>query len=129
MKPSLILLLALLTGCNAEAPSTQGVLDRERFTEVLVGMTLLEARMSQSMLVAPANLPPMGSYYNELFVEHGTDSAAFKYSFDHYAERPEEMKAIYDEVVERLRRMKDEWPQPAVANDTTLATDSSSVRN
>lgn len=129
MKPSLILLLALLTGCYAEAPSTKGVIERERFTEVLVGMTLLEARMSQSMLLAPANAPPMGSYYNELFAEHGTDSAAFKHSFDHYAERPEEMKAIYDEVVERLRRMKDEWPQPAVANDTTLATDSSSVRN
>ncbi|HRD54552.1 MAG TPA: DUF4296 domain-containing protein, partial [Flavobacteriales bacterium] len=67
--------------------------ERERFTEVLVGMTLLEARMSQSMLIAPAGVPPMGSYYNEIFAEHGIDSAAFKNSFDYYAERPEEMKA------------------------------------
>ena len=63
------------------------------------------------------------------FKEEGIDSAAFRRSFDHYAERPDEMKAIYEEVVERLRRMKDGADQTPLANDTTLATDSSSVRN
>ncbi|MBK8225599.1 MAG: DUF4296 domain-containing protein [Flavobacteriales bacterium] len=129
MKPLPIIAILLLSACEAEAPLPDDVLDRERFTEVMVGMTLLEARMSQEMMVVPADAPPMALYCKELYAEHGIDSAAFRRSFDHYAMRPEEMKAVYDDVVERLRRMKDGWPQPAAAKDTALATDSSSGRN
>jgi hypothetical protein len=129
MKQLLFATILLLTACEAEVSLPEDVLDRERFTEVMVAMTLLEARMSQEMMVVPATAPPMALYYQELYAEHGIDSAAFRRSFDHYATRPEEMKAIYDEVVERLRRMKDGWPQTAAANDTALATDSSSGRN
>lgn len=129
MKRAAFLLPMLLLACEAPEPLPDGVLDRERFTRVMVGMTLIEARLSQEMTTAPPEPPPMAAYYQELFAEEGIDSAAFRRSFDHYAARPDEMKAIYEDVVERLRRMKDGADQLPLTNDTTLATDSSSGRN
>lgn len=126
MKPRLLLMLFMAVGCGPAETIPSDVLDRERFTEVMVGMTLLEARMSQEMSALPSAAPPMGRYYDDLYRELGVDSAAFRRSFDHYAERPAEMKAIYEEVVERLRRMKDDWPQPAAVKDTVFDTASSS---
>lgn len=129
MSRSALVLTLLLLACEAPEQLPSDVMDRERFTRVMVGMTLIEARLSQEMMTAPPEPPPMSAYYQDLFKEEGIDSAAFRRSFDHYAERPDEMKAIYEEVVERLRRMKDGADQTPLANDTTLATDSSSVRN
>jgi len=129
MKHAAFLLPMLLLACEAPEPLPDDVLDRERFTRVMVGMTLIEARLSQEMTTAPPEPPPMAAYYKELFAEEGIDSAAFRRSFDHYAARPDEMRAIYEDVVERLRRMKDGADQLPLANDTTLATDSSSGRN
>jgi hypothetical protein len=129
MKRVAFLLPVLLMACEAREPRPDGVLDRERFTRVMVGMTLIEARLSQEMMTTPPEPPPMAAYYEELFAQEGIDSAAFRLSFDHYAGRPDEMKAIHEDVVERLRRMKDGADQLPLANDTTLATDSSSVRN
>lgn len=129
IRPWPLLLFFMTVGCGPEETVPADVLDRERFTEAMVGMTLLEARMSVEMSALPSAAPPMGRYYDELFRELGIDSVTFRRSFDHYAMRPAEMKAVYEEVVVRLRRMKDEWPQPAPANDTVLDTASSSDRN
>jgi hypothetical protein len=128
MRKALLAIAAALAACGHPEPLPKGVLDRERFTEAMVGMTLLEARMSQEMGAMPSAAPPMARYYDDLYREQGIDSATFRRSFDHYAMRPAEMKAVYEEVVERLRRMKDEWPQPAPAKDTVLDTASSSDR-
>ncbi|MBK7945342.1 MAG: DUF4296 domain-containing protein [Flavobacteriales bacterium] len=123
-------LLILLVACGNSDKVPEGVLDRERFTQVMVGAMLIEARIHQEMSSAPGENPPMTAYYTDLFAEHGTDSLGFRRSFDHYALRPEVMEAIYDDVVERLRVMQDEGFQPAaLANDTALATDSSSALN
>ncbi len=123
-------LALLVTACGTNGRPPEGVMDRDRFTQALVGATLIEARLQQEMARAPADSPPMRAYYDELFAGLGADSALFRKSFDHYTEHPLEMKAIYEEVVERLRVMRDEGLQGnALANDTALATDSSSERN
>lgn len=119
-------LLLLLAGCGPHERTPDDVLSRERFTEALAGATLIEARMQQELAASPSDTPPLKAYYAELFAELGIDSAAFRASFDHYAGQPLVMKAIYDDVVERLRVMRDESLQgEALAKDTALATDSS----
>jgi hypothetical protein len=128
MKRAILALAIGIVACEA-ATRQEGILEQERFTEVLMGATLIEARINQEMTASPGDLPPMRAYYAELFAKHGTDSIEFRNSYDHYALRPEVMQLIYDDVVERLRMMRDESAQPREpANDTTLATDSSSVR-
>lgn len=126
-----LLPLVLLCSCGTpREPLPDGVLPKKDFTAVMVDMTLTEARMNHEITSMQIVRPPMSRYYADILAAHGTDSLTFRRSFDHYAMRPEEMKGIYDDVLERIRVMKDEALQAdSLANDTTLATDSSSVRN
>lgn len=129
MRRFLVLLLLAACGTAAE-PLPDGVLAREPFTALLTDMTLTEARMNHEITSMQIVRPPMSRYYADILRAHGTDSLTFRRSFDHYAMRPEEMKGIYDDVLERIRVMKDEALQAdSLAKDTTFATDSSSVRN
>lgn len=127
----LLLLPLLLCACSAsQQPLPEDVLPKEEFTATLLDMTLTEARMNHEITSMQIVRPPMSRYYADILRAHGTDSLTFRRSFDHYAMRPEEMKGIYDDVLERIRVMKDEALQAdSLAKDTTLATDSSSVRN
>jgi len=118
-----------LLGCGQKEALPEGVLERDRFTEVLTGAILIEARMNHERTIEQSAAIPMDVYYTELFKEQGTDSAQFARSFDHYADQPLVMKSIYDDVIEHLRLRKDEGLQreePSLAKDTTLATDSAS---
>lgn len=123
--------VVLLCACGPAAePEPDDVLAREPFTELMVDMTLTEARMNHEITSMQIVRPPMSRYYNDILIAHGTDSLTFRRSFDHYAMRPEVMKGIYDDVLERIRVMKDEGLQAdSLAKDTTLSTDSSRVLN
>lgn len=125
----MLLPLLLLAACGHAERLPEGVMDRERFTQAIVGMTLLEARMSMEASAGPPAPPPMDRYYADFFRENGLDSASFRRSFDYYAMRPGEMESIYEDAVERLRRMKDERPQAPAMNETVLDTASSSDLN
>lgn len=122
--------ILFLTGCSQDA-TPEGVLDRDRFTAVLTGATLIEARMNHERTIEQSASIPMAAYYQELFNEESTDSAQFARSFEHYATDPLVMRSIYEDVIERLRLRRDEGLQraePSLAKDTTLATDSANVR-
>lgn len=130
MRNATLALLLLFASCGGREDRPEGIMTRETFTEVLLEMTLTEARMNHEITSLQQQMPPMRRYYADIFAAHGTDSLVFRRSFDHYAMRPREMQAIYETVVERLRVMKDSGPQAVpLMNDTTLATDSSSGRN
>jgi hypothetical protein len=123
------LLLLLLTACARNAMPPEGLLERGAFVDALAGATLLEARMNRSLMVAPMDGVPMDSLYARLFAEQGISREDFERTFDHYAGRPDEMRAIYEEVVERLRVQKDSALQRLPRNEAMLATDSLSGRN
>lgn len=131
MRKVAVLVALVLAACSADERLPEGVLDRERFTDVLLEATMLEARMNRELVTEQLASVPMDRYYEQLFAENKITRAEFEKSFDHYAARPAEMAAIYDEVLTRLSRRKDEALQRPVVPLTkadTLATDSSSVR-
>lgn len=130
--PCGLLLLAMIGACTPSDRTPDGILDRERFTEVLLEATLIEARMNHELVTEQRASIPMDRYYAELFAEKKMTREEFEKSFDHYAARPAEMASIYEDVLTELSRRKDEAlqrPKAPVTKADTLATDSANVRN
>ncbi|MEO8587837.1 MAG: DUF4296 domain-containing protein [Flavobacteriales bacterium] len=112
MRTLLPLIVMLLVACDGGGTGSSGdVLDREKFKEVLLGATLIEARINHELIVDHQSSAPTNQYYEDLFKEQGITKEQFSRSFDHYAARPAEMKAIYDEILTELSRRKDEQPR------------------
>jgi hypothetical protein len=93
--------------CEQTDGTPEGLLDREKFKEVLLDAQLLEARYNHEVVVEHRQEVPMKQYYAQVFEKHGTDEEQFRNTFDHYKERPEELKAIYEEIIAELGRRKD----------------------
>lgn len=130
MRNALLLACCLLFACEQADPVPEGLIEKPLFTEVLARATLIEARMNQELTTEAKTSIPVMRYYDDLFKEKGVTREAFERTFDYYAARPLEMKAIYDDVLATLRRQKDEAaqrPAPETKADT-LAADSANVR-
>lgn len=111
MKRTLLigLLFAACTG-GAEGPPAD-VLPRERFKETLLEAQLIEARMNHELVIAHHSSIPGDQYYAEMFKAQGTTKEQFKRSFDYWSGRPEDMKLIYEEVLNELSHRRDERAQ------------------
>lgn len=99
-------LVLLLVACTTNEPKPEGLLTREQFTEVLLEAQLIEARINHELIVQHLAQVPTGSYYKELFEAQGITEEQFTRTFTYYAERPKELKDIYDDIVEELQRRK-----------------------
>jgi hypothetical protein len=112
MKWTYAMLFVMLGACGpAGADLPEGVLERERFKTVLLEAQLIEARMNHELIVRHLTDIPSESYYVAMFAEHGITKEQFDRSFAFYAEDPQTMKAIYEEILVELSRRKDEQPQ------------------
>lgn len=99
--------LVVLAACAAPQAAPEGVLPHERFVLLLTEAQLIEARVNRDLVLGP-QVPAMAdSFYMALFREQGVTREQFITTFDHYAARPEAMKAIYEEVITELGRRKD----------------------
>ncbi len=82
-------------------------MDREHFTTVLLEAQLIEAQVNHELVIEQLADIPTDSYYDQLFREHGTDREQFARTFAYYAARPEDLKAIYEEIITELTQRKD----------------------
>ena len=103
----LVIPLFLLFACEQKDRTPEGLLDREQFKEVLLDAQLLEARYNHEVVVEHRQEVPMKQYYAQVFEKYGTNEDQFRKTFDYYKERPEELKAIYEEIIVELGRRKD----------------------
>jgi hypothetical protein len=109
-KPLLLLLPLLwqLMACDDAPPQRPAdLLDRELFTELLLEAQLIEARINHELVVEHVSDVPGQRYYEELFSSKGVTREQFERTFAWYSEQPEELKAIYEEIVDELVRRKD----------------------
>lgn len=110
MKRLLILAAIAATACkDSEPPLPPDVLPRETFKEMLVGAHLITAttRARATVGLVLEDLGP-GPAFDSLYAAYGTDSATFRATFNAYAERPRDLKAVYEEVLTEIVRRKDE---------------------
>lgn len=111
MRTLLLTVFVLLCACGGgQGDLPADVMDRENFKEVLLEATLIEARINHELIVDHQTAVPTVQYYDDLFKEKGITKEQFSKSFDHYAARPVEMKAIYEDILTELGRRKDEQP-------------------
>lgn len=106
-----MLVFAACSGPKEERP--KDLLDRETFKRVLYGAQLVEARLNHELVIGERHDMPVKDYYAELFKQQGVTEQAFRATFQWYAEHPEEMKAIYQEILTQLQHEKDRAGQPA----------------
>jgi hypothetical protein len=83
-----------------------GILDRDRMTSLLTDIHIIDGRMYMRM--APDSLYKYGTgVYLALFKKYNTDSVQFKKSFRYYSTQPDELAAIYDQVLKNLQQKTD----------------------
>ena len=107
MRTAILILSIALFACTQEQSVPEGILDRETFKKVLTEAQLIEARVNQELVNVQRSQVPVEKYYEEVFVQFQIDEEQFKRSFEYYSSRPEELRAIYEEVIAELSRRKD----------------------
>lgn len=116
-----LLLLLLLAACSTVEAPPADLLERDRFKRLVLRSHLLEARISQERVIEHRPHSDTERFYLELFKEEGVTRAQFDRTFRWYAEHPEEMRTLYEEVLTELDSMQarqEPVKLPAMPTDT-----------
>jgi hypothetical protein len=107
MRTGIALLLVLLVACGGSEQPPQAPLDRKKFEQVLMESLLIEARVSQEMTLDKRDDSPAARYYEEMFKKEGVTEEDFKATYDAYVKQPEQLKAVYQDVLNDLQQRAD----------------------
>ncbi len=107
---ALFAFLLFAAACGNEDERPADLLDRDRFKGLLVEAQLIEARVNREMTVDKRQDIPVKQYYAELFKQKDVSAEAFHRTFQWYAEHPEELKAVYSDVLTELQLRSDTIP-------------------
>ena len=107
MRNTVVFLLLFLTACGGKEKAPSGPLDREKFEQVLMESLLIDARMSQELALDKRTDGPASAYYDEMFKKQGVTGADFRATYDAYLKQPEELKAVYQDVLNDLQQRAD----------------------
>lgn len=102
------ILVICLVACTPKDPVPKDLLEREQFKEILLQAQLIEARVNHELIVEHISQVPTQQYYAELFEREGVSEAQFTTTFKYYTARPEELQAIYEEIITELTFRKDQ---------------------
>jgi hypothetical protein len=99
--------LLLLAACGAAEAPPDDLLDRATFTRVLLEAQLVEARLNHELVIGKRGDSPVERYYEELFRQEGVAREDFERTFDWYTGHPEELRAVYQQVLTSLDSLKE----------------------
>lgn len=102
------ILMLCLVACAPQEPGPKDLLERGQFKEILLQAQLIEARVNHELIVEHISQVPTQQYYTELFEREGVSEEQFTTTFKYYTARPEELKAIYEEIITELTFRKDQ---------------------
>lgn len=104
-----LLLILLLASCAAETRiQPPGLIPRDAFVNLLVDIQQLEAVSKQKMIRIDNPAPRIAGYYVSVFHQHNITEQQFRDSFLWYYEDPDDMIAIYEEVLNILVQQQTE---------------------
>ncbi len=103
-----LLLFLLLISCSQQIPQPPSdALPRDKFKRVLMESQLIEARLNHEMIIDKRLDTPVKTYYAEMFKQQGVSEEMFKKTFEWYAEHPEQLKPMYEEILVDLQHRTD----------------------
>ena len=100
-------LVLFALACGGKQSPPKGPLDRNKFEDVLLESLLIEARMNHEMLVDKRADGPAERYYEEMFKKEGVSKEDFKATYDAYVQQPEQLKSVYQDVLNGLQQRAD----------------------
>ncbi|MEO8069344.1 MAG: DUF4296 domain-containing protein [Flavobacteriales bacterium] len=104
----LLLAMLLLASCAEQEPQPPSdLIGRDAFVQVLADVQLIEARINHEMVVDQRTDSPAQRYYEELYTERKITKDQYGRTYQWYAEHPERMKAVYEDVLTELGRRKE----------------------
>ena len=104
---SALLALWALTACvDKSVQVPEGYIPKEKMVDIMVDIHLVEGARSGTLLLGDTNKLP--DYYARIYEKYGLTEAEFKTNFDWYTQHPQELKAVYEEVIVELSKLEEE---------------------
>ncbi len=106
------LFLLITSACGSQEERPKGVLEKERFTELLTELYVLEGEAEYrqaNFSEDPEEFLSAGTA--RIFKEHEVQREQFVRSFRYYMKHPGTMKAIHEEVLNELMRKEGKKPE------------------
>jgi len=102
-----LLVCSIVTACGepaAEIPPDD-LLDRDKFTDVMVDVQLIEGMKIHKLGPKREKSPDMEAMYANVFQKHAVDKESFEKTYNYYKARPDEMELIYEQVLDSLSKL------------------------
>jgi len=82
-----------------------GLLDKDKFTEVMVDVQLVEGMKVHKLGPKREKSPDMEAMYANIFAKYNIDQEDFDATYEYYKARPEKMELIYEQVLDSLSKL------------------------
>lgn len=106
-----VLLALVLLGCTAQEPAPPAdLIARGAFVQVLADVQMIEARINHAVVDQRTDSTGQ-NYYDGMYAERKITKDEYARTYQWYAEHPEQMKAVYEEVLVELGKRKEEEQQ------------------
>jgi hypothetical protein len=110
MKPLFVFIVLLIFNISCQpgkTPPREYLIQRDSLVTILVDLHLvhsIQSTVEYRQILADYDSIDL---YSKVFSRHGTTKAAFDSTISYYANNPEELLNIYDEVIMQLTMMQD----------------------
>jgi len=108
LRPAVFLaLIIFMSGCGDPdvEVAPDGLLDKDKFTEVMVDVQLVEGMKVHKLGPKREKSPDMEAMYANIFAKYEINQEDFEATYDYYKSRPEEMELIYEQVLDSLSKL------------------------
>gem|GEM_PF-5810886 len=102
------MLLFSSCGGDEEVRIPTDVIEKEKFSEIMVEVTLIEAVKNLSVSKELKNKDSFSAYYNGVWEKFDIDEEAFKRSFDFYKTQADMMSDIYKKAAVEIKVYEDQ---------------------
>lgn len=113
MRASLLFFLVLfVTSCSFFVPKEEGVIDEEKFIDVLVDIHFADAVIIVKGYRHSNDSTTIDLFYDDVLKKHNISRNALNKTINYYSKNINEYDRLYDKVLENLTKKQVEFNEP-----------------